>query len=345
MGRSQKQVTREDVARLANVSHMTVTRVLNGSPLVKEETCRKVLAACEQLQFRKNLVASSLRSRKSHAIAVIVPTFRHEFYSRLLADIETEARKDQYCIIASQFLGPDQAQKFLDWERISNLLCRNVDGIILDCDLEPEIERRLAMESVPVVCINRNTPQKLFDVVLSNYAEDFAGLTRMLLGRGHRKILFAGGFPESQESGESYSGYRTEMERNHLPPHRIGHGFSFEDGVNAAEELIRKRIDCTAVMCISDYVAIGLISGLTGHGIKIPEDISVTGYAGDYITQFCRPSITTGQQPVHEIALNAIRRLLFRISHPEITERMEMRLSARIVERESTRSLGQGKSG
>ena len=211
MGRIKKNVTREDVARLANVSHMTVTRVLNGAPQVKEETCRRVLAACEQLQFRKNLVASSLRSRKSHAIAVIVPTFRHEFYSRLLADIETEVQKDQYCIIASQFLGPDQAQKYLEWEKISDLLCRNVDGIILDCDLAPETERRLAMESVPVVCINRNTPQRLFDVVLSNYSEDFAGLTRMLLGKGHRRILFAGGFMENQESRESCSGYQMEM--------------------------------------------------------------------------------------------------------------------------------------
>ena len=292
MGRIKKNVTREDVARLANVSHLTVTRVLNGAPQVKEETCRRVLAACEQLQFRKNLVASSLRSRKSHAIAVIVPTFRHEFYSRLLADIETEVQKDQYCIIASQFLGPDQAQKYLEWEKISDLLCRNVDGIILDCDLAPETERRLAMESVPVVCINRNTPQRLFDVVLSNYSEDFAGLTRMLLG-----------------------------------------------GVNAAEELVRKQIDCTAVMCISDYVAIGLISRLDKYGVKVPEDISVTGYAGDYITQFCRPSITTVQQPVHEIALNAVRRLLFKISHPEIAERVVVRLSAHIIERESTRSL------
>lgn len=339
MSNKIKNVTRKDVARLANVSHMTVTRVLNGSPLVKEETCRKVLAACEQLQFRKNLVASSLRSRKSHSIAVIVPTFRHEFYSRLLADIETEAQKDQYCVITSQFLGPDQSQKYLEWEKISNLLCRNVDGIILDCELEPEIERRLAMESVPVVCINRDLPQKLFDAVLSDYSEDFSRLTRMLISRGHRKILFAGGFVENPEFGDSYNGYRTEMKRNHLPSIRIGCGFSFEDGVNAAEELVRKQIKCTAVMCISDYVAIGLISCLEKYGVKVPEDISVTGYAGDDISRFYRPSITTGQQPVHEIALNAVRRLLFRISHPEIAERLEMRLPARIIERESTSSL------
>lgn len=339
MPSAKKIITREDVAKLANVSHMTVTRVLNGEANVSEKTRKRVLEACDRLQFRKNLVASSLRSRKSHAIAVIIPTFRHELYSRLLSVIEEEAQKKEYCIIASQLLRPDQAQAYLSWSRISELLCRNVDGIILDCDLTPEMEERLAMESVPLVCINRYSPLRQLDTVVSDYRSGFSNLTRLLIRNGHKNIIFAGGIAGRAEFSDSLAGYQEEMLRNGLTPVQHGSGYSFEDGIAIADDLIHGRFSFSAVMGSSDYVAVGLISRFQEYGLQVPSDISVTGFAGDSITQFYHPAITTAQQPVQELALTAVQRLMYRIAHPDVKDKMTACIPVMVLERQSVRKL------
>ncbi len=335
MGKDKKIITRHDVAKLAGVSHMTVTRALNGHSLVTSITREKVFEACRQLNYRRNLLASSLRSMRSYGIGVIVPTFRHEFYGRLLAEIETEAKKNQYHIIASQINATTRDEP-VTWEKLEFLLARKVDGFIIDADLDPEIEGRLVAERIPVVCINRASKCPFFDLVATDYAKDFQQLTQLLLSKGHQKIVFVGGVPERLESRECYSGYAETMTRNNLTPVWLDNAFSFEDGVAAAEKLVGEGMKYTAVVGITDYIAIGLISGFSRHGIRVPQDIAVSGHAGEVITQYFVPSVTTGEQPVHELAVQSVQRLISRINHPEDQKIIELRIPAVLVERDST---------
>ena len=339
MIRSKKTITRHDVAHSAGVSHMTVSRVLNGDVHVKEETRRKVFQACQQLNYRKNLLASSLRSMRSHALAVVVPTFRHEFYSLLLSAIEEEAGKADYCLIASQLNSPDGDPELCSWDKLANLCARKVDGILIDADLSPCIEQRLFQEKIPVVCINRSSKANLFDYIGTDYRKDFQMLTESLLINGHRDVAFAGGISSRRESRECYEGYVDALQARGLnasPELYVDCGFSCQDGIQATRKLLASSRSFTAVVAINDYVAIGLISELSRQGYRVPGDFAVTGHAGETIAQYYVPSITTGVQPIQQLAAQAMQRLLYRIQHPDAKDILSLRLPGRLVIRESS---------
>ncbi len=338
MKQQKKIVTRCDVANLAGVSHMTVTRVLNDSGLVSKQARKKVLDACRQLNFRRNMVASSLRSKKSYAIAVVIPTFRHEIYSRLLVGIENEAHKHNYCIIASQVNHDEVVSDDLSWDQMENLYSRRVDGILVDATMTPELEEKAARENIPVVCINRPSPTHRFDYVGPDYRRFFHQVTSFLLSQGHRDIAFCGGL-KNETSRESLNGYLDAMKQAGLrPPSElvISNGFLIENGIEAAGRLLDSGRKFTAVVCISDYAAIGMINELVRRGVRIPEDVAVTGHAGEKITQYFLPSITTGEQAVDEIARKSVERLLYRISNKSDKEPFELKLPSRLVERASS---------
>ena len=321
---------------------MTVTRALNDSSQVTVETRNKVLAACRKLKFRKNLVASSLRSKKSHALALIVPTFKHEFYSRLLADIEDEARKKHYCIIAAQLQLKNGRREILTRDKIENLCSRGVDGIIIDADFSEEIEQLLLAEQIPVVCINRAGKLHQFDYITTDYHEIFARITQSLLAKGHRRIAFVGGFADRQESSEFYLGFCQALLKQGIQPDPqlyLACGFFFENGVEAAGVLVSSGKEFSAVVGINDYIAIGLISGFHQLGLKVPDQVAVTGHAGENITRFFVPTVTTAEQPVRQIAKESVRRLIYKINNPQDDGVMVLRLKSTLQERQSSNRI------
>ncbi len=136
-----KKNTKKEVAKLAGVSHMTVSRVLNDFPYVSKQAREKVLKACRELNYRPNIIASSLRSKKTYALGVVVPTFRHTFYARFLNQVEEECKKAGYHIIVIQGRKGLQAQ--LEWSDFEFLLARQIDGLLIDLELPQEILTKL----------------------------------------------------------------------------------------------------------------------------------------------------------------------------------------------------------
>jgi LacI family transcriptional regulator len=334
----EKMITRHDVADLAGVSHMTVTRVLNNSSRVSQKTREKVLAACKKLKFRKNMVASSLKSKRSYAIAVVIPTFSHEIYSRILVGIENEAHKYNYCIIASQVNHNDYISDNLSWDQMENLFSRRVDGLIIDATMTEEFEEKLFQENIPIVCINRPSPTHRFDYIGTDYRCFFNLVTTQLISHGHRNIAFAGGIM-SETSQEAFAGYRKAMEQADykiFPELVVANGFLIENGIEAADKLLDSGRKFTAVVCVSDYMAIGVINGLYRRGKSVPHDVAVTGHAGERIAKYFIPPITTGEQPVNEIAAKSVERLIYKISNKNNKDILTLKLPSKLAERESS---------
>jgi len=319
---------------------MTVTRALRDSPSVTPATKRRVLSVCRKLNYRPNLVASGLRSRKSYAIGIIIPTFKHTFYARLLNRVEDEARKAGYHIVV--FQGErGHAQLVMTWPDMEFLLARQIDGLLIDLELPSEIVRNLKKERIPAVFVD--IPPKDNDFPFVGTA-DFDGsreLTNYLISLGHRRILFLGGPADHYTSVQRFAGYRAALRENGLvfSGDLVRHtDYDTEGGYQTCRELLVGQRNFTAIFGVNDYIAIGALSALTEKGISVPGDVSVVGFTGDDIGAHTIPPLTTMVQPVEEIGGRAVEILFARITDSKRpVERLL--LPARLMERRSARRI------
>jgi LacI family transcriptional regulator len=317
MKAEKRKITRQDVASLAKVSHMTVTRVLNNHPMVSPAVRERVLNACKELNYRRNLNASALRSNQSFAIGVIVPTLRHTFYGRLISGIEIASRKNNYHVITIQS-NPENNIPTMQWSDLEFLLARQIDGLIIDLTLPIEVENRLKKENIPVIFIDCPPASEDFDFVGCDDQNAIYKTTRHLIEMGHRKIAFAGGLEDSRTMLRRRSGWELALNEAEITPDyelNAQTGFIYQDGVEAVKILLRKNLEFTAIVCANDYVAMGAIHELKQHKLSVPEDIAITGMADEEIGAFFSPALTTVTQSVDKIAKFGVERLIARFSN------------------------------
>jgi len=333
-----KKPTKMDVSRIAGVSHMSITRVLRGFPHVSEKVREKVLKACRKLNYRPNLAASSLRGKKSHALGVIVPSFKHAYYARFLSRVEEECQKADYHVIAIQRRHQSSCPR-IAWSDIEFLLMRRVDGLLIDSELSLDIMKKLHQEDIPVVLVDMLPKDRRFSFVGT---ADFKGmriLARYLIDAGHRDIAFLAGPLGHYTSEQRLAGYKKALSENRIPFSEalVRHtDYNLEGGRLAAIELLSEKRSFTAMIGANDYVAIGALSACNQKGIKVPDDISIAGFTGDEIGAYTMPPLTTMEQPIEEIALKATEILFARIKNPRRpTERIL--LPARLMERRSVK--------
>lgn len=339
----KKNITKQDVALYAGVSHMTVTRVLQKSPNVSSATRKKVLHACKTLGYRPNILASSLREQRSRTIGIIIPTFEHAFFARFLRHIETDCRNRGYHAVAIQGRRePSSPPPSIAWEDIEFLLMRRVDGIIVAFSIPEKLEQKLFHEHLPTVFFDSppHDKKKFSYVALKDYEAGYT-LTSWLLSLGHRNIAFLSGSLISPVNEGRLRGYRAAIKAHGIPynPNLVPKGeLSLEGGKQNTEFLLAKKEPFTALIGANDYLAIGAIATLHAKGIKVPEDISVAGITGDPIGEFVAPPLTTMVQPVEPMA-HAVTELLFaRIQNSSILPESRL-FSASFLPRKSVRPI------
>lgn len=325
---------------MAGVSPMTISRVLNNSPYVKKETRQKVLAACRKLNYRPNLIATALRSKKSGTIGVIVPTFQHTFYARLLDSVEKKCRRTGYHIITIQGQHKDQ-QIFITRDEFEFLLAKQVDGLLIDLMLDDAILKRLKKENIPAVFIDTPPNDNSFSFIGTADLEGVKDLTRYLLQLGHRQIAFLAG-PENHYTSECrLAGYQAALAETGLNFDEdliFYTNYNTHGGYEATKRLLADSKPITAIIGANDYIAIGALSALAENGIKVPQKISVAGFSGDEIGAFTVPPLTTMVQPIEEIGRKAVEVLLSLIKDPQRPTEKVL-LPATLLERSSVASL------
>ena len=304
-------LTKIDVAELAGVSHMTVTRALRNDACVSQEAKKRVMDACLALDYRYNMSAATVRGGRSFAFGVVLAKLKHTFYARFLDSLESECAKIGCHIITIQ--GVDKFYNMIGWDEIKFLLSRQVDGLFIMSSIQEEICRKIAAEKIPSIYLDVKPDVSGVNFIGTSDLAGFKTITDLIISKGHRKIAFIGGKKDSYTSRIRFQAFKESLKKHKIAFNEklaaFAQNYDTHDGFSAAEALLLSGEKFTAVACANDYIAIGAISAFAKHGISVPGQISVTGYAGDEIGEFLVPPLTTVLQPAEEMAVRAVEEM------------------------------------
>lgn len=329
--------TIKDIARLANVSHMTVSRALNNSPLIKEETKRKILEIAEQLHYVPNVNAKSLVLQRSHTIGLFFTSMVQGTSSSFLAEAIRGVGQEvgvQYNLFLR---GIDDFQEF------SSIHRRRFDGILLMSQSEGDDKfiRHVREQEIPLVVLNRNVGDPGIVNFVSNDREGAFKLTRYLIDQGHARVgLVEGiaGYKSTQERKEGYLGAMTaaglEVREEWVAEGR----YDVESGYLAMGRLMALAERPTAVFCCNDDMAIGAMKAAAEAGLQIPSDVSIVGFDDIGFSHYTNPPLTTVQRPIEQLSRMGARKVLELIEEPQAGGELVL-LDTRLVRRESVRVL------
>ncbi|WP_088005538.1 catabolite control protein A [Indiicoccus explosivorum] len=329
-------VTIYDVAREANVSMATVSRVVNGNTNVKPATRKKVLRVIEELGYRPNAVARGLASKKTTTVGVVIPDISNSFYAELARGIEDIATMYRYNILLSNSDGNSDKEELL----LETMLGKQVDGIVFMSDaISESLLTDMQRASVPVVLAGTVDESATVASVNIDYRLAAFEAVSRLAASGHQRIAFVSG-PFSADINRHYKlrGYADALNEKGLPFEEDlikETGNSYEEGMESYKQL--KDAGATAFFAGSDELAIGLIHAATEDGYAIPEDIEVISYEDSKLAKMVRPRLTSVAFPLYDIGAVSMR-LLTKLMNGEEVEETKVILPHRIEDRGTTRN-------
>jgi DNA-binding LacI/PurR family transcriptional regulator len=325
----------KDVARLAGVSTSTVSRVINSSLPVDDETRAKVEKAIKQINFKPNLVARGLRMKSANLIGIVVPELQHETFTSFIKFTEESAEAQGYnIVIGSTNTNPDTEERFIE-----NLIRRNIDGIIFSrVSDKSRVLKLLDRTQIPSVIIDRSLEREdIPAVVMDNF-----GAGRMaaehLLSLGHRRFACISGPLDIAINRERLAGFRDTIESRggRLEDRDIFEGdFKFEAGGRGVDQLLEAGGDFTALWAQNDYMAIGAMNRFLSLGISVPGEVSIMGLDNIEHSWMIKPALTTIAQPFRQMCANAVD-LIIRMSRKEKLDRLRIVLDPELVVRDTT---------
>jgi len=299
-----------DVARLAGVSHQTVSRVVNDHPNVRPQTRDNVLAAITQLAYRPNAAARTLVTRRTHTLGVISCDTDLVGPASMLYGIETAAAGSYFVSVASL----PALDHSVAMDAVERLLGQGVEGIIV---IAPSTSAVAALSGfpaeVPLVAVGCGTSAPLPSVAVDNTA-GATRATEYLLGLGHRCVHYVGGPQTSLDAQEREAGWRAALTAAGIvPPPVIRGDWSSRSGYVAGQALAAIP-ELTAVFCVNDQIALGVIRAMSEAGRPVPGDVSVVGFDDIPEAEFFRPPLTTVRQDFAELGRRALRLLVLKIA-------------------------------
>lgn len=315
-----------DVADLAQVSLQTVSNVIHGrydemSPATRD----RVLAAMESLGYRANLAAASLRSQRVRTIAVLVLDEHTEFLADplmdlLIAGVADIARDRGYGVLIQGARPGRHDESFLRSTREGR-----ADGIIVQLSGTPAVRRSLIDEAralgVDVVVIDEEGLPADVMGVRAEQASGMRALTERLIAQGHRRFAFIGARMPWAVVEQRVAGFREAIAAAGLTVEEdrilLEAGFEASEGETLAARLLALPDRPTALMCSSDLQAAGALRAVKSAGLRIPEDVAVTGFESFSFSAYLEPPLTTVRVPAYEMGQRAARMLIDRVEGQE----------------------------
>lgn len=328
-------ITIYDVAREANVSMATVSRVVNGNPNVKPTTRKKVLATIQQLGYRPNAVARGLASKKTTTVGAIIPDISSIFFAELARGIEDIATMYKYNIILSN---SDQ-NKEKEFQLINTMLEKQVDGILfMGGNITPEHIQYFESTSVPVVLAATYDESETIPSVNIDYKAAAYEATKFLIDKGNKHPAFVSGEEDTQINQLKYDGFLSALKESSTPVNEAFtiHGdYTYDSGIKAVNQLFELKDRPTAVFAASDEMALGIIHGAQDKGYNVPKDLEVVGFDNTRLASMVRPTLSTIVQPMYDIGAVAMRLLTKYMNKEEVIDKKVV-LPHRIENRNST---------
>ncbi|MBO6258821.1 MAG: substrate-binding domain-containing protein [Succinivibrio sp.] len=330
--------TIRDVARLANVSVATVSRVLNGTAKVSDEAKNAVLEATHALGFYLNANARALAQKDSEIIGVLVSEVSDPYFGVMVRSCEEVAHSNEKILLVAQGFHEEKREL----RAINSLLSHRCAGLVVHALAVPDKVMAEYMKSFPyMVMINRVLPGFEDRCVNINNFRGMYLTTKTLIENGHRKIAYVNSSHRILDADERCNGYRQAL---------LDHGCevnenlilkvspSLEGGTTAAHKLLEHKDEFTAVACYNDALAAALMAVFADKGIKVPEQISVIGFDNLFLSSCLNPPLTTVTNPVDIMGKYATLLSLALYNHqefklPEFETKLIWRKSVRDLEK------------
>ncbi|WP_377644260.1 LacI family DNA-binding transcriptional regulator [Oryzobacter terrae] len=296
----QQSATIYAVADLAQVSIATVSRVLQGSPVVTDKTRQKVLAAVEQLDYLPSGAARSLAVRQHDTFGLVLPEMSGPYYADLLVGFETRAAelRQSVMLVLAGTKG--------DGARAVRALASRVDGIaVMGTDVS-----HAGATTKPIVVVAGDARPGI-EVITTENTDSARRLTDHLLGdHGRTRLLFVGDPDAAHDVLERHAGFVAAHEARGLTPAPpVLAPFREAEGTAVADRIIAGELDTDALVCSNDELALAIIARLVDSGTDVPGDIAVVGWDDVMTARYVRPGLTTVRQPVREVGALAADRL------------------------------------
>ncbi|MGG1616393.1 LacI family DNA-binding transcriptional regulator [Paenibacillus sp. NRS-1782] len=326
--------TIKDIAKLANVSHTTVSRALNNSPLIKEDTKRKIMELAEQLNYIPNFNAKSLVLQRSHTIGLFFTSISEGTSSSFFADT---IRGVNHVIGVDYNLFVRGIDDYADFSAIHR---KRFDGIILMSQSEadnPFIYHVLG-QGIPLVVLNRQVSGAGIVNVISNDKEGSYEAVSFLIESGHERIAIIEGVEGFKSTQQRREGFMNALIDSGKPIRHeyIMHGhYDTESGSQAMKQLLSLKEPPTAVFCSNDDMAIGAMNAVFEHGLKVPDDVSVIGFDDIGFSMYTTPPLTTVKRPIEQISARGAACILERVQSP-LNEGELIFMETALMKRKST---------
>jgi LacI family transcriptional regulator len=339
-----KTITLKDVAKKAGVGVGTASRVLNNQAHVSEEKREKVLKAIEELNYKPDEIARSLKTKTTRNIGVILNDITNPFYADLLRGLETQASELGYSIV---FI--DSYLEQGNWmESVLNFYKSKVDGIIyIGSTVTDEIIEVCESNELPFVYasasmdVKRELKNTIYSVDIDNEAAAYDA-TMALINHGHKDIgLILGSEDDKNSTVYRYLGFKKAMGSKgyEIREEWIHYAnFSFDTGYESMKKILSCSKIPTAIFAISDLMAIGAAKAILERGFRIPDDISIMGFDGIKNSLYFHPEISTVNQPRYEMGRLASEKMIKLIKNEKISE-TESILKHDVILRDSIKKI------
>jgi len=305
----------EDVARRANVSISTVSRVLNRQNIVNASTRKKVESAIEELGYRPNVFARGLMLRKSNIIALVLPDLHGEFYSEIIRGANTRARQLGYQLMVSSILQSEDGNSALAAVLEHGL----ADGMaLMVSEVDAQTRKALANIKIPFVVLDGTVEGIKHDCVTIDQVQGAGAMVDHLIANcGAQRIIFLGGLVTNIDTIERLAAYKEVTSREGLKvrPNDVFHlDYQYETAYKLGIRKVKEWANSGAsVFAANDEMAAGIIDAAIENGISVPQELRVVGFDDTRIAQMTRPRLTTVHVPMSSMGASAIELLCQRL--------------------------------
>jgi DNA-binding LacI/PurR family transcriptional regulator len=342
----KKPVTLADIAAHAEVTSMTVSRVINGNGYVHPETRERVLRVARDMNYRRNGLARGLKRQRTETIGMVIGDIANPFAAELSRGVREVLEKRGY----SLFICVSEHTAREDIQAFDSLADHRADGIIVATrasKISNDRLQELIDSGIPVSLIGRDFRHPHADLVTADHLKGGYEATAHLIGLGHKRIGFIGVSLTQTIRLKRFQGYLEALNEHGLKVDEkliVGGGgsgqmpgYSTEEmGYDGMSKLLAMRKPPTAVFARNDFTAMGAVNAIKRAGLRIPEDVAVVGYDDIPMASHISPTLTTVRQPTIEQGRLAAEFLLQRIEGDHERPREEKAFDCQLIIREST---------
>jgi LacI family transcriptional regulator len=331
-----------DVAKRAGVAPITVSRVINNSGYISQETRERVEAAVKELGYVPNTLARGLRSKRTRTLALVVTDITNPYFTLMARGVEDVAGASNYSVV---YCNTDESEA--KEEKYANLLAqRQVDGVLLvpSCGNVKTIKFLLSND-ITVVALDRRLSGVEIDSVRSDSLDGANRLINLLIGLGHKRIAMITGPVDVSTSIDRVTGYQRALAEADLGENELVYygEFNQESGYEFTKQAIMHLPKPTAIFGANNFITIGIIKALHDLKIEVPGDVSVVGFDDLPESMLVAPFLTVAAQPAYEMGRMATELLLKRVSGELSDGYQQLVLPTAIIERGSTSPNWSGK--